>query len=130
MPVWISNVFRLGLKELASLASDKVLFAFIVYSFSFSVYSVATGVKTETLPYWVGTPVARPSVAIGGITSASREAVRPIVDRTQTPYFYTNQYEGGVCDANMISMGAVSWPMRYDATISRRANRTRLYRTL
>jgi urea ABC transporter substrate-binding protein len=46
-------------------------------------------------------------VLIGGITSASREAIRPIVDRTQTPYFYTNQYEGGVCDANMISMGAV-----------------------
>jgi urea ABC transporter substrate-binding protein len=46
-------------------------------------------------------------VLIGGITSAAREAVRPIVDRTQTPYFYTNQYEGGVCDANMISMGAV-----------------------
>ena len=47
MPVWLSNMFRLGIKELASLASDKVLFAFIVYSFSFSVYSVATGVKTE-----------------------------------------------------------------------------------
>lgn len=46
-------------------------------------------------------------VLIGGITSASREAVRPIVNRTQTPYFYTNQYEGGVCDANMISTGAV-----------------------
>nr|WP_244641775.1 urea ABC transporter substrate-binding protein [Chelatococcus reniformis] len=46
-------------------------------------------------------------VLIGGITSASREAVRPIVDRTKTPYFYTNQYEGGVCDANMISVGAV-----------------------
>ena len=47
MLIWLSNVFRLGLKELASLASDKVLFAFIIYSFSFSVYSVATGVKTE-----------------------------------------------------------------------------------
>ena len=46
-------------------------------------------------------------VLIGGITSASREAIRPIVDRTSTPYFYTNQYEGGVCDASMISMGAV-----------------------
>ena len=44
---------------------------------------------------------------IGGITSASREAIRPIVDRTTTPYFYTNQYEGGVCDASMISIGAV-----------------------
>lgn len=46
-------------------------------------------------------------VLIGGITSASREAVRPIVNRTKTPYFYTNQYEGGVCDASMISIGAV-----------------------
>ena len=46
-------------------------------------------------------------VLIDGITSASREAVRPIIDRTTTPYFYTNQYEGGVCDASMISMGAV-----------------------
>ena len=46
-------------------------------------------------------------VLIGGITSASREAVRPIVDRTDTLYIYTNQYEGGVCDASMISNGAV-----------------------
>jgi branched-chain amino acid transport system substrate-binding protein len=46
-------------------------------------------------------------VLIGGITSASREAVRPIVDRTDVPYIYTNQYEGGVCDANMISTGAL-----------------------
>lgn len=44
---------------------------------------------------------------IGGITSASREAVRPIVDRQNILYFYTNQYEGGVCDASMISVGAV-----------------------
>ncbi|SEE56613.1 amino acid/amide ABC transporter substrate-binding protein, HAAT family [Rhizobiales bacterium GAS191] len=46
-------------------------------------------------------------VLIGGITSASREAVRPIVDRADELYFYTNQYEGGVCDGNMISVGAV-----------------------
>ena len=46
-------------------------------------------------------------VLIGGITSASREAIRPIIDRTDTFYFYTNQYEGGVCDGNMVSTGAV-----------------------
>ena len=46
-------------------------------------------------------------VLIGGITSASREAIRPIVNRTDVPYFYTNQYEGGVCDASTISIGAV-----------------------
>ena len=46
-------------------------------------------------------------VLIGGITSASREALRPIVNRTKVPYIYTNQYEGGVCDASTISVGAV-----------------------
>ncbi|RAZ90466.1 ABC transporter permease [Mesorhizobium hawassense] len=47
MAGWLSNVFRLGLKELASLAADTVLAAFIVYSFSFAVFSQATGIKTE-----------------------------------------------------------------------------------
>jgi ABC-2 type transport system permease protein len=44
---WFANVFRLGRKELASLASDKILAVFIVYSFTFSIYSIATGVKTD-----------------------------------------------------------------------------------
>ena len=42
-----------------------------------------------------------------GATSASREAVRPIVDNTDVLYFYTNQYEGGVCDGNMIGTGGL-----------------------
>jgi len=44
---WLSNVFRLGVKELASLASDFVLAFFVVYSFSFSIYSEATGITTD-----------------------------------------------------------------------------------
>ena len=44
---WLSNVFRLGVKELASLASDMVLAFFVVYSFSFSIYSEATGITTD-----------------------------------------------------------------------------------
>lgn len=34
----------------------------------------------------------------GGLTSASREAVRPIMHRAKIPYFYSSLYEGGVCD--------------------------------
>ncbi len=41
----------------------------------------------------------------GGITSASREAVRPIFDRSKTLYFYNTQYEGGVCDRNVFCTG-------------------------
>ena len=44
---WLSNVFHLGVKELASLASDIVLAFFVVYSFSFSIYSEATGITTD-----------------------------------------------------------------------------------
>lgn len=47
MSRWLSNVFRLGLKEIASLTRDKVLFFFIIYSFSYSVYSIAVGIKTD-----------------------------------------------------------------------------------
>ena len=46
-------------------------------------------------------------VIFAGSTSASREAVRPVVNKNDALYFYTTQYEGGVCDANMIANGAV-----------------------
>jgi urea transport system substrate-binding protein len=46
-------------------------------------------------------------VIMGGITSASREAIRPVIDRTNTLYFYNEQYEGGVCDKNVFCTGVV-----------------------
>lgn len=42
----------------------------------------------------------------GGITSASREAIRPTLDRFKTLYFYNTQYEGGVCDYNTFCTGS------------------------
>jgi branched-chain amino acid transport system substrate-binding protein len=42
-----------------------------------------------------------------GFASSSREAYRPIVNQFDGLAFYNNQYEGGVCDANMIVTGAV-----------------------
>ena len=44
---------------------------------------------------------------MGGITSASREAIRPVLGRTKTLYFYNEQYEGGVCDKNTFNTGVV-----------------------
>lgn len=41
----------------------------------------------------------------GGITSASREAIRPIFSRFRTLYFYNTLYEGGVCDRNTFNTG-------------------------
>ena len=47
----------------------------------------------------------RVDVVQGGITSASREAIRPTLDRFKTLYFYNTQYEGGVCDRNVFCTG-------------------------
>ncbi|QGZ65280.1 urea ABC transporter substrate-binding protein [Paraburkholderia acidisoli] len=47
----------------------------------------------------------RAAVVHAGITSASREIVRPVLDRYRTLYFYDNQYEGGVCDRNYFGTG-------------------------
>lgn len=45
-------------------------------------------------------------VVFGGITSSSREAIRPILDRAKMLYFYNTQYEGGVCDRNVFCTGS------------------------
>ncbi|MEK6418293.1 urea ABC transporter substrate-binding protein [Paraburkholderia tropica] len=45
------------------------------------------------------------AVVHGGITSASREVVRPVLDRYRTLYFYNQEYEGGVCDRNTFCTG-------------------------
>jgi ABC-2 type transport system permease protein len=70
------NVLRLGRKELMSLANDTVLVIFIVYSFSFSVYSVATGVKTE---------VSNASIAV--VDGDRSNASAHLVDALQPPLF-------------------------------------------
>jgi urea transport system substrate-binding protein len=47
----------------------------------------------------------RASVVMGGITSASREVIRPVLRRFNTLYFYNTLYEGGVCDRNTFNLG-------------------------
>ena len=44
-------------------------------------------------------------VVHGGITSASREAIRQTFRRSNTLYFYNVLYEGGVCDRNVVVTG-------------------------
>jgi urea transport system substrate-binding protein len=45
------------------------------------------------------------AVVHGGITSASREVIRPVLDKYKTLYFYDMPYEGGVCDRNVFIAG-------------------------
>jgi urea transport system substrate-binding protein len=46
-------------------------------------------------------------VIFGGFSGASREAIRPIMDRAKQLYWFNNQTEGGECDSTMFVTGAV-----------------------
>ncbi|WP_419913020.1 ABC transporter substrate-binding protein [Hoeflea sp.] len=41
-----------------------------------------------------------------GLTSSSREAIRPIVRKASVPYFYSSLYEGGACDKQTFVTGS------------------------
>ncbi|MFB6157261.1 MAG: urea ABC transporter substrate-binding protein [Haloferacaceae archaeon] len=43
-----------------------------------------------------------------GYSSATRETIRPTIDRNEQLYFYTTQYEGGVADEYTFCMGATA----------------------
>lgn len=45
------------------------------------------------------------AVVHGGVLSAAREVMRPIMRRANVPYFYNMRYEGGVCDRNTVITG-------------------------
>ena len=48
----------------------------------------------------------RVAVVQGGLTSSSREVMRPILHKLKTLYIYNTNYEGGVCDRNFFSTGS------------------------
>jgi ABC-2 type transport system permease protein len=75
---WFQNVFRLGVKELASLARDVVMVVLIIYVFTVAVYSEATAMKTDVSNAGVAVVDADQS------TLSSR-----IKDALQPPYFRT-----------------------------------------
>jgi hypothetical protein len=41
----------------------------------------------------------------GGVTSASREAMRPVINELDALYFYNINYAGGVCDKDVFVVG-------------------------
>lgn len=46
-------------------------------------------------------------VVMGGFSSASREAIRSIMEQNKMLYFYNNQYEGGVASKYSFNTGAI-----------------------
>lgn len=110
MQGWLSNVYRLGLKEFRSLLADRLLLGFIIYSFTVMIYSEATGVKLE---------VANANV---GIVDADRsELTRRIRDALIAPQFKTAmEIDRSEVDA-LMDRGRLSFvldlPPRFEADI-------------
>jgi urea transport system substrate-binding protein len=50
----------------------------------------------------------RVSALFAGLTSSSREAIRPITRQAKVPYFYSSLYEGGACDKYTFVTGATA----------------------
>lgn len=46
------------------------------------------------------------SAMFAGLTSSSREAIRPIFRKANIPYFYSSLYEGGACDKQTFVTGS------------------------
>lgn len=46
------------------------------------------------------------SAMFAGLTSSSREAIRPIFREANIPYFYSSLYEGGACDRQTFVTGS------------------------
>lgn len=83
---WFITVYHLGVKELSSVLADKVLLTFIIYCFSVSVYTVATGVKTDV----AGARVAVVDGDGSALSRRLRDALLPpqfktpeLIDRSQ-----------------------------------------------
>jgi ABC-2 type transport system permease protein len=72
----LAHIYRLGIKELYSLRRDPVLVFLILYTFTFAIYTVATGVKTE---------VSNASIAF--VDEDGTELSRRLRDAFLRPYF-------------------------------------------
>jgi ABC-2 type transport system permease protein len=77
---WFINVYRLGLKEMIALARDPVLLGLMIFSFTFSIYSVAHGVRTEVR-----------NAAIAVVDGDGSQLSRRIIEALQPPYFLKPQ---------------------------------------
>jgi ABC-2 type transport system permease protein len=75
---WVQNVFRLGVKELASLSRDVVMVVLIIYVFTLAVYSETDAMKTD---------VSNASVAVVDADQSTLSS--RIKDALQPPYFRT-----------------------------------------
>lgn len=107
---WLRNIFWLGIKELRSLQRDPVIVLLLMYSFTFSVYSMATGISSE---------VHHASIAL---VDEDRSALsRQITQAFYAPYFREPQLiSADAIDSGMDQgrfMFVLNIPARFEADV-------------
>ncbi|THH36901.1 ABC transporter permease [Aliishimia ponticola] len=107
---WLFNIYRLGVKELRSLWADPILLFLVVYMFSFAIYAVATGAKTEVS-----------NAAIAYVDLDQSDLTGRIVNAILPPEFDTAQrIELSDLEAAMDSgeyVFVLSFPPRFEADV-------------
>jgi ABC-2 type transport system permease protein len=92
------NIFRLGVKELASLSRDFVMMGLILYTFTLAVYDVAKGVRTEVQ-----------NAAVAVVDDDGSDFSRRLLDAIQPPYFQHPQRVARGEVEDLLSRGAVTF---------------------
>ncbi len=106
----ILNIARLGVKELYSLRRDPVLLFLIIYTFTFAVYTVATGVRTEVR-----------NAAIAIVDEDQSELSRQLTGAFLQPYFKTPAVIRNAQIDDMMDSGRFSFvvdvPPKFEADV-------------
>ena len=93
MGVWWDNILWLGIKEFRSLRADPVLLFMIAFAFTVSVYTAATGMKTEV-----------ENAPVGIVDEDHSELSRRVAAALLEPYFATPvEISSDAVDSSMVS---------------------------
>jgi len=93
MGVWWDNILWLGIKEFRSLRADPVLLFMIAFAFTVSVYTAATGMKTEV-----------ENAPVGIVDEDRSELSRGVAAALLEPYFATPvEISSDAVDSSMVS---------------------------
>ena len=93
MGVWWDNILWLGIKEFRSLRADPVLLFMIAFAFTVSVYTAATGMKTEV-----------ENAPVGIVDEDRSELSRRVAAALLEPYFATPvEISSDAVDSSMVS---------------------------
>ena len=101
------NIYGLPMIDAAQFAVDDINSTGGVLGRKLRLVAFDTQSTNERYTQYATRLILQEKVAVihGGITSASREAIRPLMDKYKMLYFYNEQYEGGVCDKYVFNTG-------------------------